>query len=368
VTKATLCIVAIFAIHSVYGASTDSKIAVPEKTTSGLQFFIQSSKKGRPALPGNFVVYSAVGSLIDGRVFLDTRGRSRLHTVGSRTEDIPVGLQEGLELLRAGDRATITVPAQLGYGVEGETSLQVPPNATLQFEVEIIEIDAGKLSNVMKKAMDEGGIKRAETVLRGLRDNKFADVYVAEGQLNYLDYVYLSRHDKAQDAATIFEWNTELYPNAPNTWDSLADAYLLDEKFDLALSAYQKALALDPLGRNQNRWQDRIKRLDLKPVGISRLELMRLRMRMSQGGFADESFVSNLPMSVSILRQKLDEYIAAAPPIEADDAATLVTQFFEVLERNRPDLLENAITDFSSSNVVSVRRAAELKRLSLQKP
>lgn len=364
-TKTLLGVIAALSIQSVHAAADSN--AAPEKTVSGVQYVIQSSKNGRAASPGTFVIYSAVGSTNEGRVFLDTRGRPRLHAVGSRTDDIPVGLQEGLELLRAGDRAIMTVPAQLGYGGEGDASLHVPPNATLQFEVEIFAIDTGKLSNVMKAAMDEGGLEKAAETLKTLRANRFTDVFAAEGQLNYLGYVYLSRHDKAKEAVTIFEWNTEIYPNAANTWDSLADAYLLNGQFDLALGAYRKALALDPLGRDQRRWQDRIKKLELKPIGISSLELMKLRMRMSRGGFSDPSFVSNLPMNVRILQKRLEEYVAAAPPIEGDDAATLVGQFFEVVEENQPRLLAAAVEAFCDVKLEPVRRVAQMKRDSLPK-
>jgi len=47
--------------------------------------------------------------------------------------------------LRKGAKATLTIPPHLGYGVEG--SFSVPPNATLTFEIEVIDFEEGEAIN-----------------------------------------------------------------------------------------------------------------------------------------------------------------------------------------------------------------------------
>ena len=47
------------------------------------------------------------------------------------------GFKEGLSLLKEGEKATLYLPADIAYG---EGNAVIPPNATLIFEVEIVEV------------------------------------------------------------------------------------------------------------------------------------------------------------------------------------------------------------------------------------
>ena len=47
------------------------------------------------------------------------------------------GWQQGLQLLKPGDEATLVVPAALGYGAQGAPP-DIPPNADLRFRVELL--------------------------------------------------------------------------------------------------------------------------------------------------------------------------------------------------------------------------------------
>lgn len=70
-----------------------------------------------------------------------------------------------------------------------------------------------------------------------------------EQSLNELGYQLLGNND-AQSAIRIFTLNIEEYPNSPNVWDSLAEAYLKFGDKKKARKYYEKVLSLDPTSEN----------------------------------------------------------------------------------------------------------------------
>ena len=67
----------------------------------------------------------------------------------------------------------------------------------------------------------------------------------SEPQLNGLGYA-LMQHDKLDAAVAILELNVEMFPDAPNTYDSLADAYLKQGDHERATRNGRRALELAP--------------------------------------------------------------------------------------------------------------------------
>ena len=61
--------------------------------------------------------------------------------------------------------------------------------------------------------------------------------------LNRVGYDHLQNGDK-KGAIAILKLNASLYPNSPNVYDSLGDAYLADGQKDLARQYAHKALEL----------------------------------------------------------------------------------------------------------------------------
>ena len=76
-----------------------------------------------------------------------------------------------------------------------------------------------------------------------------APVALTESQMNDLGY-RLIRLKRIKDAIAVFKQNTVDFPAAFNTWDSLAEGYMLDGDKESAIKYYKKSLELNPDNTN----------------------------------------------------------------------------------------------------------------------
>lgn len=66
-----------------------------------------------------------------------------------------------------------------------------------------------------------------------------------EGVINAQGYRF-KQLKKLDEAIKVFTLNTQLFPNAWNTWDSLAEAYMEKGEKQIAIGFYRKSIALNP--------------------------------------------------------------------------------------------------------------------------
>jgi len=97
-------------------------------------------KAGPRAKHGDLVTIHYEGRLRDGEVFDSSYDRGTPITFELGAGKVPRGLDEGLVGLRLGGRRRLAVPGELGYGSAGVEGL-VPPDATLHFDIELIELE-----------------------------------------------------------------------------------------------------------------------------------------------------------------------------------------------------------------------------------
>ena len=81
------------------------------------------------------------GKLVDGTVFDSSIARGE-PTEFKLNQVIP-GWQEGLQLMKPGGKALLSIPAELGYGEMGVPGGKIPGRAALSFEVELLEVKEG---------------------------------------------------------------------------------------------------------------------------------------------------------------------------------------------------------------------------------
>jgi FKBP-type peptidyl-prolyl cis-trans isomerase FklB len=110
-------------------------IALP----SGLQYRILKKGNGGKPKPTDTVSVHYRGTLINGEEFDSSYKRGEPATF--RANGVIKGWQEALQLMPTGSKWQIFVPAELGYGSHG-AGASIGPNATLIFEIELLEIQS----------------------------------------------------------------------------------------------------------------------------------------------------------------------------------------------------------------------------------
>jgi len=105
--------------------------------SSGLQIRHDRVGQGKqPAAKGTVTVHYR-GKLTDGTVFDASYDRGE--PLSFRLDQVIRGWTLGLQEMREGGKATLVIPAMLGYGSAG-AGADIPPNATLIFEVELLQV------------------------------------------------------------------------------------------------------------------------------------------------------------------------------------------------------------------------------------
>ncbi len=108
-------------------------------TDSGLEYEELECGDGDEVARGDRIVVHYTGTLEDGTEFDSSRGGEPVAFVLA-SGDLIEGWVEGIPGMREGGRRKLTIPPELGYGEAGSLPV-IPPDATLIFDVEIVEIE-----------------------------------------------------------------------------------------------------------------------------------------------------------------------------------------------------------------------------------
>jgi FKBP-type peptidyl-prolyl cis-trans isomerase len=129
-------------------ALTGAAPAFAEGVPTKIQVTEQIIGDGPEVHPGWFAIMHFTGWLYDGdapehkgRQFVDSRERGKPTTFVYGYQRALIGLERGMIGMKAGGKRTIVVPPKLGYDdLKYATPKDVPPNSTLVFEIELLDV------------------------------------------------------------------------------------------------------------------------------------------------------------------------------------------------------------------------------------
>jgi FKBP-type peptidyl-prolyl cis-trans isomerase len=110
-----------------------------KRTATGLRYVVLTEGKGDLAKPGDLVRVLYTGWLLDGTQFDQSIDPAKPFEFRVGRNQVIEGWDQGLQLMRPGEKRLFIVPYELGYGSLGHRP-SIPPRATLVFEVQLLEI------------------------------------------------------------------------------------------------------------------------------------------------------------------------------------------------------------------------------------
>ena len=108
-------------------------------TPSGLVIEEVVVGSGAEAVAGQQVFVHYTGWLTNGSKFDSSKDRGQPFDFPLGRRHVISGWDEGVQGMKVGGTRKLTIPPELGYGARGAGGV-IPPNATLVFEVELLDI------------------------------------------------------------------------------------------------------------------------------------------------------------------------------------------------------------------------------------
>ncbi|HVZ41052.1 MAG TPA: FKBP-type peptidyl-prolyl cis-trans isomerase [Candidatus Kapabacteria bacterium] len=249
-----------------------------QTTASGLKYTITHHGDGAALKAGQFVVVHYRGMLTDSTVFDDSHTRNEPFTFALGKGQVIKGWDEGIALLHVGDRARLVIAPELGYGQKGAGKV-IPPNATLIFDVDVLDVKDQTLGSALEKETLAHGAASARSLYDRIKKNGFTGYYLAESELNALGYRLL-KEKRTKDAVAIFEIAADAFPESANVYDSLGEGYCNSGDRTRAITNYERSLKLDPKNNNAKEMLELLKGRNWKSA---------VKAKLSGGGDAGTS-------------------------------------------------------------------------------
>jgi FKBP-type peptidyl-prolyl cis-trans isomerase FkpA len=109
------------------------------RTPSGLNYVVKEKGTGAQPQPGQTVIVHYTGKLLNGTKFDSSVDRGTPFEFKLGAGQVIHGWDEGIALMKVGEKGTLLIPSSQGYGPRGAGGA-IPPNAVLIFDVELVGI------------------------------------------------------------------------------------------------------------------------------------------------------------------------------------------------------------------------------------
>lgn len=137
------CVKAILALLVIFVVPAGVALAGTTSTSTGLQIADETVGSGASPTTGQTCVMHYTGWLYQdgkkGEKFDSSVDRGQPFAFVIGVGQVIKGWDEGVATMKVGGKRTLIIPPELGYGARGAGAV-IPPNATLLFEVELLEI------------------------------------------------------------------------------------------------------------------------------------------------------------------------------------------------------------------------------------
>jgi len=108
-------------------------------TGSGLRYMIYKQGNGKPAKKNNRIKINYRIALLNGVTVYNSSIDGAKNFITGKAE-VEAGLEEGILLLKVGDKAKFIIPSHLAFGLLGDQK-KIPRKAALVYDVELLEVE-----------------------------------------------------------------------------------------------------------------------------------------------------------------------------------------------------------------------------------
>jgi arylsulfatase len=208
-------------------------------TASGLSYKFTEFGTGPRPNPGDVMVIHGIGRFTDGKEFWNTRTDGRPYEYSFAVDRVIRGFEEGMREVREGDRIIITMKPELGYGEKGNRD--IPPNATLEFDYEVLKVEPLSISKLLRPAIDAGTLDA--TIARAGGLSNVREYYVSATSIQSL--ANAAQRRQAGDGEKVLAFGLTLLPDAYAIHQALARAQEQRGAVADAIRSYEAALKLN---------------------------------------------------------------------------------------------------------------------------
>jgi len=121
--------------------SAPTKVTGKSKSTaSGVQYWDITVGTGTQATSGKTVKVNYTGWLTNGKKFDSSVDRGTPFSFKLGAMQVIKGWDEGVAGMKVGGKRQLKIPPEAGYGAQGAGGGVIPPNATLIFDVELLDV------------------------------------------------------------------------------------------------------------------------------------------------------------------------------------------------------------------------------------